>query len=202
MPSDFLTVAALDEILEDHIDQFASWLNGDTNYRRVANPTANDASNYVFDIQNVGSGGKAIRVKNSGGDTILAIDNTSVTLSSELRLIPATLSTVTPSQLGYYRNNLVNGWASGSMSGTVFTQAGAYNCTITRAATGVFNVAFGQTLPSNTYSIMAMGGHNQIYGVLSVGASKTTVGCQIAFWDQSSHLVDPSSFVSVIAVGG
>lgn len=202
MPTDFVTLTALDEILEDHFNQFAGWLNGDTNYRRASNPTANDASNYVFDIQNVGSGGKAVRVKNSSGASIFSIDNSGVGMLNETPFVPAAISTVSPSVLGVYRNNLVNGYANGAMSGTVLTVAGAYNVSITRAGTGIFNLTFGVTLPSAAYSIAAMGGNNQIYGVLSTGAAKTSAGCQIAFWNQSSNLVDPSTFVSVIVVGG
>lgn len=67
MPTDFMTLEPLDEILEDHINQFSAWLNGDTNYYHAAFAKANDASNPTLKLQNVGTGGWSFQALDSTG---------------------------------------------------------------------------------------------------------------------------------------
>ncbi len=246
MPSDFQTVAALDEILEDHIDQFAAWLNGDTNYRKIAAPTANDASNYLLTLKNVGSGGKALLVegsggadlvtvnddgtlithndatdyaltvrntgasgfgflvKNAAGTSIFSVSDAGVGLLNNTGLFPGQLTGGmggTPAAGGLYRDNLVSAWATGTMSGTVWTQTDGFNVTVTRASAGVFTLAFTTTLSAATYCMLAMSGSNNLNAVESTGVPRATTGCQMAFFDTTTTLVDPTVGISFLVVG-
>lgn len=200
MPSDFITVAALDLLLEDHINQFAAWLNGDTNYYKVATPKANDASNYLMTIQNVGSGGLGLLVKNSSGTNIFSVGNAGVGMLNNTGLFPGVLSG-TPVSGGLYRDNLVSAWATGTMSGTVWTQTDGFNLTMVRASQGVFTGTFATALGASTYAMLAMAGTNNLTPVESAGVPRSTTQCQMAFYNSSDTLTDPTVGISFLVVG-
>lgn len=202
MPSDFLTVVASEEILDVHLNQFAGWLNGDTAYYAVANPKANDASNYLLDLQNVGSGAKALRIKDVGGNTLLTIDSTShFAMANAYAIVPATLGG-TPKQGGLYRDNVVHAHAYGTMSGTTFTSSSAFNCTVARAGAGLFTMTFTTAPPNARYTMLAMGGTNVMLPVQSAGVVRSTTSCQFAFYDTAGSLTDPTAYVNLMVLGG
>lgn len=69
---DFVTVDPGEEILVSHINQFSGWLNGDdSNWYAEASPVGNSASAYTLTVRNAGSGGLALRVRNSTDTTDL-----------------------------------------------------------------------------------------------------------------------------------
>jgi hypothetical protein len=87
---DFATVVAGEEILEEHVNQFASWLNGDdSSFYAFASIIANDASHYAFSVQNIGTNGYGFRVRDStGGVDLLTVSNLGITVGSTTLRIP------------------------------------------------------------------------------------------------------------------
>ena len=74
---DFATVVAGEEILEEHINQIISWLNGDdASYYAAASIIANSSSDYTLTARNTGTGGKSFRLRDSTNAVdMIAVDD-------------------------------------------------------------------------------------------------------------------------------
>lgn len=202
MVSSFATVVAFEDILDTHIDQFAGWLNGDSNYYHIANPKANDAANYLMDLQNIGSGSKALRIKDAGGNIMATFDTAGhFSMANAYAMIPATLGGA-PKQGGLYRDNVTHAQAYGTMSGTALTVVSAYNCSVARASQGVFTLTFTTAPPNAKYTMLGMAGNNVLLGVESTGVGRTTASCQFAFYNTAGALTDPVTAINLLVSGG
>ena len=108
---DFATVVAGEEILEEHINQFASWLNGnDSQYYAVASIIANDATAYAISLRNIGTGGLGLKITDSSGtvplltvgDAGLIVGSTTVSLPDGALATPG-LRFTNDTSVGFYR---------------------------------------------------------------------------------------------------
>ncbi|MDH7514334.1 MAG: hypothetical protein QHI48_00460 [Bacteroidota bacterium] len=94
-------------------------------------------------------------------------------------------SSDTPMSGGYYRDNVVYAWANVSSAGQLAGGTAGFGCTVTKTATGTYDISYKKTMSGYAYAPMAIAfeGTSPQFAVIS---SASSTGCTVKIWKYST----------------